>query len=42
VIGADGFDSVRLLLNAVGGAAQPRMRNYLRKARTCTALGAPK
>ncbi len=31
-IGADGFDSLRRLLEAVGGDEQPRMSDYLRKA----------
>jgi DNA-binding MarR family transcriptional regulator len=31
-IGADGFDSLYLLLEALGGDEQPRMSDYLRKA----------
>jgi DNA-binding MarR family transcriptional regulator len=33
-IGAEALDSLHLLLNALGGAEQPRMRDYLRSARS--------
>lgn len=31
-VGAEGFDSLHLLLEALGGDEQPRMRQYLRQA----------